>query len=153
MPTFPLRLEGKIPPPKWNTIKLSIEKSALFINHPESISGCDFVGRVEKLGSSVPADKVKNGEIRWAFIKGSVSKDKGAFAEYATTEWDLSGVVPDNVTPEEAAGIPIPFATAVRLYQPYLSGVSTNAMDRCKLCTSVLAYLFILQRWKGGNGC
>lgn len=29
-------------------------------------------------------------------------------------EWDLSSIVPDNVTPEEAASIPIPFLTAVQ---------------------------------------
>ena len=104
---------------------------------------------MEKLGSSVPVDKVNIGEIRWAFIKGSVSKDKGAFAEYVTTEWDLSGVVPDNVTPEEAAGIPIPFATAVRFYQPY---IWRDVLIRCIGASYVPPSWLARLPCKGGRG-
>lgn len=35
-------------------------------------------------------------------------------SRYLAVEWDLSSVVPKNVTPEEAASIPIPLMTAVQ---------------------------------------
>lgn len=48
---------------------------------PGYISGCDFVGEVTELGDAVPADEVKKGEVRWGFMRGGVSPDRGAFAE------------------------------------------------------------------------
>lgn len=46
-----------------------------------SISGCDFVGEVIELGSEVPPDQVKKGEIRWGFVRGGADPHRGAFAE------------------------------------------------------------------------
>lgn len=93
--------------------------------------GCDFVGEVVALGDEVPQFEVSQeagkfdptnvvlGQLRWGMIRGGVVSPstgalKGAFAEYVTVPWDLTGLVPKNITPEQAAGIPIPFATVVR---------------------------------------
>ena len=50
------------------------------IAKPGDWVGCDFVGEVVELGSAVPKDQVKKGEVRWGFIRGAVGK-KGAFSE------------------------------------------------------------------------
>ena len=34
-----------------------------------------------ELGSEVPADEVKVGELRWSFMRGGMSEESGAFAE------------------------------------------------------------------------
>ena len=77
------------------------------------ICGCDFVGEVVELGSLVPPNRVRRGEIRWGFMRGGYVEGKGAFAEYVTVAWDVSSVVASNLTPQQAASIPIPFGTAV----------------------------------------
>jgi len=84
------------------------------LSKPGAILGCDFVGEVVKIGDAVPPGEVNEGEVRWGFMRGGWSNEKGAFAEYVPVEWDLSSVVPENVTPEEAASLPIPFLTAVQ---------------------------------------
>ena len=48
-------------------------------NSPGDWLGSDFVGEVVQLGSVVPRDEVKIGEIRWNFCRCGV--DRGAFAE------------------------------------------------------------------------
>ena len=83
------------------------------ISKPGMISGCDFVGEVVELGSLVPPNRVHKGEIRWGFMRGGFVEGKGAFAEYVTVAWDVSSVVASNLTPQQAASIPIPLVTAV----------------------------------------
>ncbi|KAF8509905.1 hypothetical protein JB92DRAFT_2943277 [Gautieria morchelliformis] len=77
--------------------------------------GTDFVGEVVELGPAVPKDRVKLGEIRWNFCRGGVN-DKGAYADYITTSWDLSSVVPPNVTSQQAATLPLTLMTAVQAF-------------------------------------
>ncbi|KAF8582064.1 GroES-like protein [Ramaria rubella] len=75
--------------------------------------GTDFVGQVVEIGSAVPHDQVKKGEMRWNFCRGGLGH-KGAFADYITTDWDLSSIVPPNVTPQQAASLPLALMTAVQ---------------------------------------
>ncbi|KZT32638.1 GroES-like protein [Sistotremastrum suecicum HHB10207 ss-3] len=88
-------------------------KSAL-LGNPGTISGCDAVGEVVKLGSNVPDHEVKKGEKRFAFVRGAISETNGAFSEYMTCLWDGTSLIPPSITPQEAASIPIPFATAMQ---------------------------------------
>ena len=48
-------------------------------------------------------------------MTGGSVEGKGAFAEYVTVAWDTSSIVASNLTPQQAASIPIPFVTAVSL--------------------------------------
>ncbi|KLO04399.1 GroES-like protein [Schizopora paradoxa] len=83
-------------------------------SRPGDIVGCDFVGKVVEIGSEVPVGEIKEGEVRWGFTRGGVDGERGGFAEYVAVDWDLSSVVPSNVTPQEASSIPIPFLTSVQ---------------------------------------
>ncbi|KZT32640.1 GroES-like protein [Sistotremastrum suecicum HHB10207 ss-3] len=80
---------------------------------PGAIVGCDAVGEVILLGSDVPPSEVKKGEIRWLFVMGAASPENGAFAEYVRTPWDVTSVVPSNVSPHQAASFPVPLSTDV----------------------------------------
>lgn len=77
---------------------------------PGFILGCDFVGVAHELGSEVP-EEVK-GQLRAGFVRGGTNPDNGAFAEYVKQAWDVTWVVPKNVSPQEAASAPIPLLTA-----------------------------------------
>jgi len=88
-------------------------KHAAFISQPGDLIGCDFVGQVVAMGATVPKSQVKQGELRWGFVRGGVTKDVGAFAEYVSTEWDLTSVV-SGITPAQAASLPIPLVTAIQ---------------------------------------
>ena len=98
----------------------------MFVSKPGWIIGCDFVGTVVTSGANVPtgtSDATTDphghphvGQLRWGFMRGGFAPNKGAFAEYVTTEWDITGVVPSNITALQAASIPIPYATAVTPY-------------------------------------
>jgi len=108
-------------------------KHAELITKPGQTMGCDFVGTVHSFGSEVPSvpdsapapiptkdtDVVQKGQLRYGFVRGGYTSPhtgiaKGAFAEYIAVEWDLTGLVPENVSSEQAASIPIPYATAIQ---------------------------------------
>jgi len=112
-------------------------KFAQFLSPPGLIMGSDFVGMVHSWGSEVPSvpsalpsneeagrptvekDVVQKGQIRFGFVLGGyvspkTGVSKGAFAEYIAVPWDLTGLVPEQVSVEQAASIPAPFATAVQ---------------------------------------
>ncbi|KZS97296.1 GroES-like protein [Sistotremastrum niveocremeum HHB9708] len=80
---------------------------------PGAIVGCDAVGEVVLLGSDVPPSEVKKGELRWLFVMGAASPENGAYAEYVRTPWDVTSVVPSNVSPHQAASFPVPLSTDV----------------------------------------
>ncbi|KZO99168.1 NAD(P)-binding protein [Calocera viscosa TUFC12733] len=94
-------------------------KHATYISQPGDIIGCDFVGKVVAMGANVPKSEVKQGEVRWGFVRGGVSKDVGAFAEYVAIEWDLTSLVA-GITPAQAASLPIPLVTAIQALYLYL---------------------------------
>lgn len=95
-------------------------KHVMGFSKPGDITGCDFVGAVAQLGDDVPEDEVEEGEVRWGFTRGGLDGERGGFAEYVAVEWDLTSVVPPNVTPQEAASMPIPFLTAVQALYMHL---------------------------------
>ncbi|KIJ34626.1 hypothetical protein M422DRAFT_263178 [Sphaerobolus stellatus SS14] len=117
--------ERPIPKPKPNEILLKIISAGANPSdhmHIDTVGqagdwlGTDFVGKVVELGSAVPQAEVKIGEIRWNYCRGGIG-EKGAFADYITTQWDLSSIVPPNITPQEAATLPLTLMTAV---QPWI---------------------------------
>lgn len=106
--------------------------------------GCDFVGEVVSAGAQVPhfdtsdpskeGDIIRQGQLRWGFFRGGfvspkTGKQRGAFAEYVTIDWDLTGVVPKNLSAEQAASIPIPFATAVSVFMHFSGDIFDDVFD------------------------
>ncbi|KAF8527063.1 hypothetical protein JB92DRAFT_2699590, partial [Gautieria morchelliformis] len=88
--------------------------------------GCDFVGEVVQLGDDVPEDQVMMGEVSCdiIYLLSPTHQFSSDFNRFVTTEWDLSSVVPQNITPQQAASLPIPILTAVQaLYLPSRLGL------------------------------
>ncbi|KAI1204517.1 zinc-binding dehydrogenase [Annulohypoxylon truncatum] len=78
---------------------------------PGRIIGCDFAGIVEDSNGS----RWRNGQRVSGFVQGSsVDPLRGVFAEYAVIEASLVYPIPDEISYQDAAVIPLAFATAVQ---------------------------------------
>lgn len=67
-------------------------------------------------------------------MRGGMSDERGgAFAQFVTVQWDLTGLVPKNITPQQAASIPIPFATAVSYINYLFNSTMINAESWVKV--------------------
>ncbi|KAI9150572.1 Trans-enoyl reductase ACTTS2 [Paramyrothecium foliicola] len=74
--------------------------------------GCDFAGTVAESNGS----QWQEGQRVAGFVYGtSASPPRGAFAEYLVTEASLVFPIPDSVSFESAATVPLAFATAVQV--------------------------------------
>ncbi len=78
---------------------------------PGRIIGCDFAGNIEEPNGS----HWRKGQRVAGFVHGTWDKPKrGAFAEYLVTEADVVYAIPDEISYDDAAAIPLAFATAVQ---------------------------------------
>ncbi|KAI2615738.1 zinc-binding dehydrogenase [Hypomontagnella submonticulosa] len=84
---------------------------AMQASPPGRIIGCDFAGVVEDPNGS----HWRRGQRVAGFVQGtSVKPTRGVFAEYAVIEASLVYPIPDEVSYQDAAVIPLAFATAVQ---------------------------------------
>lgn len=75
------------------------------------IVGCDFAGVVEDPNGS----SWRKGQRVAGFVHGTWAQPtRGSFAEYLVTEHDVLYAIPEGTKDEEAAVIPLAFATAVQ---------------------------------------
>lgn len=78
---------------------------------PGRIIGCDFAGTVEDPNGS----NWRKGQRVAGFVHGTWDNPKrGCFAEYCVTEADEVYEIPQQIPYDEAAAIPLAFATAVQ---------------------------------------
>lgn len=78
---------------------------------PGRILGCDFAGTVQDTNGS----HWREGQRVAGFVFGSsTNPPRGAFAEYIVTEASLVYPIPDKVSYQDAAAIPLAFATAMQ---------------------------------------
>lgn len=76
-----------------------------------SIIGCDFAGTIEDSNGS----HWRTGQRVAGFVHGTWETPKrGAFAEYLVTENDVVYAIPESVSDEDAATLPLAFGTAVQ---------------------------------------
>ncbi|RGP72224.1 zinc-type alcohol dehydrogenase [Fusarium longipes] len=75
-----------------------------------SILGCDFAGKVERLGKDVT--KIAEGDTIAGLIWGGEVKGVGAYSEYTKANEDISFKVPKNISLAEAATVPLASLTA-----------------------------------------
>eukprot|EP01116_Phalansterium_solitarium_P020193 TRINITY_DN5891_c0_g1_i1.p1 TRINITY_DN5891_c0_g1~~TRINITY_DN5891_c0_g1_i1.p1 ORF type:complete len:340 (-),score=140.96 TRINITY_DN5891_c0_g1_i1:132-1151(-) len=88
-------------------------KHASYFSPPGAIIGCDFAGTVAEIGSNVKSLKV--GDRVSGMVLGGDNQETGAFAEYVHTDAEMVYRVPDNITFEQAATVPVPAFTAVQV--------------------------------------
>jgi len=78
---------------------------------PGRVIGCDFAGEVYDNNRS----HWKNGQRVAGFVQGTaVDPPRGAFAEYLAIEASLVFPVPESVSNQDAAVLPLPIATAIQ---------------------------------------
>ncbi|KAI0833987.1 zinc-binding dehydrogenase [Hypoxylon sp. FL0890] len=78
---------------------------------PGRIIGCDFAGTVEDSNGS----HWREGQRVAGFMQGaSINPTRGAFAEYTVVEASLVYSIPDEISYQDAAVVPLAFATAVQ---------------------------------------
>ncbi|KAH0440699.1 hypothetical protein CcaCcLH18_02369 [Colletotrichum camelliae] len=75
-----------------------------------AVLGCDFVGTVEETGDQ--ARKLNKGDLVAGFIWGGEIKGLGGYSEYTLADNNISFRLPKNITPEEAATLPLASMTA-----------------------------------------
>ncbi|KAI0975860.1 GroES-like protein [Xylaria arbuscula] len=83
-----------------------------FNKSPDSIGGCDFAGTVEKVGDGVTRFKEGDRILAVTFGSEALDKSKGAFAEFAIAEEDISCHIPDALSFEQACSVGLSLATA-----------------------------------------
>ncbi|KAH8647251.1 zinc-binding dehydrogenase [Xylariales sp. PMI_506] len=124
---------------------------------PGRVVGCDFAGTIANPNGS----KWKEGQRVAGFVQGTSPRPpRGVFAEYAVIEASLVFPIPDSVTYQEAAVIPLAFATAAQaLFQrlglpepskpaksafPVLINGGTSSVGKYAIQLSKLAGLFVI---------
>ncbi|KAJ5919848.1 alcohol dehydrogenase GroES-like domain-containing protein [Penicillium verhagenii] len=83
-----------------------------FSNAPGSLGGCDFAGTVVKVGENVTRFKEGDRVLAVTFGSDASDKTKGAFAEFALAEEDISCHIPEAFTFTQACSIGLSMATA-----------------------------------------
>lgn len=73
--------------------------------------GCDFVGTVEKVGSRVT--RVKPGTTIAGLIWGGEVPRLGGYSEYTLADERICFPLPESVTAEEGATVPLAACTAL----------------------------------------
>ena len=63
---------------------------------PGTCIGCDFAGEVVRVGPNLKT-VIKVGDKVASSVRGGVSRERGAFSEYAKTFADLAFVIPEVV--------------------------------------------------------
>ncbi|KAH8983168.1 zinc-binding oxidoreductase ToxD [Lactarius hatsudake] len=80
-----------------------------------AVSGCDFSGIVEEIGSNVPQGLRSVGERVAGMVQGGSHYHHGAFAEYLVTSADFVVHVPDAWSFEDASQLGVAPLTALRV--------------------------------------
>ncbi|KAH9032324.1 zinc-binding oxidoreductase ToxD [Lactarius hengduanensis] len=80
-----------------------------------AVSGCDFSGIVEEIGSNVPQGLRSVGERVAGMVQGGSHHHHGAFAEYLVTSADFVVHVPDAWSFEDASQLGVAPLTALRV--------------------------------------
>lgn len=111
---------------------------------PNSISGCDFAGTVVEVGPEItkpfkPGDRIAGTAHGCNFSQ----PQDGCFAEYAVVKGDLMMKIPDSLSFEDAATLPLGLGTVGQgLYQKSLQ--LNLPVDRVDKKVPVLIYVSII---------
>jgi NADPH:quinone reductase-like Zn-dependent oxidoreductase len=122
-----------------------------------NVLGCDFAGTVEEPNGS----QWRQGQRVAGFVQGNSNRPpRGVFAEYCVIEGSLVFPIPDEVSFQDAAAIPLPFATAMQaMFQrlalpepskpdktalPFLVNGGTSSVGQYAIQLAKLAGLFVV---------
>jgi NADPH:quinone reductase-like Zn-dependent oxidoreductase len=101
------------------------------------VVGCDAAGDIVAVGSNVTFFKV--GDRAAGFTAGASQKDNGAFAEYVRYNEVIALKLPEDMTYEEGASLPVPHLTVVQALYLRL-GLPTPAKAPTFLGATILVW-------------
>lgn len=83
----------------------------MFMNKPPHFVGKDFAGIIEKIGLDLSFSGLEVGQPVFGSVR---SAEGGSYAEYAIAKISDLAVIPENVSFEEAAALPVAALTALQ---------------------------------------
>lgn len=110
-----------IPVPQHGSMLVQVHAVALnprdakiidYSNAPDAIGGCDFAGIVVQLGEGVRRFKEGDRVLAVTFGSDALDKTRGAFAEFALAEEDISCHIPEEFSFAQACSMGLSIATA-----------------------------------------
>jgi NADPH:quinone reductase-like Zn-dependent oxidoreductase len=145
-------LERSRPPPRLRDDCILIKVVAVALNPtdwkhlysnlvpPGCLLGCDFAGYIEAIGSAVTKQWSKGDRVAGVVHGGNPAKSEdGAFAEYIVAKGDICLKLPEYMSFEDAATLPLSVFTVMQgLYQKGLNLQLPS--DASKEKESVLIY-------------
>ncbi|KAK5559138.1 hypothetical protein LTR46_003327 [Exophiala xenobiotica] len=97
-----------------------------------AILGCDFCGRVEDVGKEVA--RFQRGDRMSGFVRGGRPGGLGAYATHTIADDGLGFVVPEGMSSEAAATLPLALATAsLALLSPHSIGMDRSKSNKNQL--------------------
>lgn len=94
-----------------------------------AVIGCDFCGRVEQVGDKVT--RVQRGQRIGSFVFPGEVKELGAFATYSVADEVTCFKVPESMSSEAAATLPLALTTAwLALFSPYSLGIDRSKGEK-----------------------
>jgi NADPH:quinone reductase-like Zn-dependent oxidoreductase len=118
-----------------------------------AILGCDLCGHVEELGADVT--RIQRGDRVGGFVLGGRPKCLGAYSSYTVVEEAFCFKVPEAISSEAAATLPLALTTAwLALLSPYSLGIDRGEREKNQLLiwggsTSVGQYAIQIARHFG----
>jgi len=98
-----------------NPVDWKIQKYGMFVENYPAILGTDSAGVVEEVGEGVTAFKKGDKVLHQGFF----TNDKATFQEYSLVPAEITAKIPEKISFEEAASVPLGLATAaVGFYNP-----------------------------------
>ncbi|KAI0760987.1 GroES-like protein [Trametes elegans] len=92
-----------------NPVDWKIQTYGYFVTDYPFVGGTDAAGVVEEVGAEV-TNVAKGDKI---FFQGWFSNDKATFQQYTIVPAEITAKIPDNISFEQAASIPLGLATVV----------------------------------------
>ncbi|KAF8895981.1 chaperonin 10-like protein [Infundibulicybe gibba] len=106
-----------------NPVDWKIQKYGVYVESYPAILGTDIAGIVQAVGAGVTRFAVGDRVL----YQGVLSKEQAGFQQFSIADEELTAKVPENVSIEEAASIPVCLAAAfIGLYcpEPHGAGLS-----------------------------
>ncbi|KAF8575474.1 GroES-like protein [Ramaria rubella] len=98
-----------------NPVDWKIQKYGIFVDKYPAILGTDSAGTVEQVGENVKTFKKGDRVVH----QGYFTNDKATFQEYTTVPAEILAKIPENISFDQAASVPLGLATAaVGFYNP-----------------------------------
>ncbi|KAM5545024.1 hypothetical protein V8D89_001135 [Ganoderma adspersum] len=105
----PKELLVKVAATALNPVDWKIKDFGLFVQHYPFISGTDASGIIEEVGSEV-TNWAKGDKI---LFQGYFTNERATFQQYTTVPADLAAKVPESLTLDQAASVPLGLATVI----------------------------------------